>query len=135
MFEMVGKRLIVTTKDKTVDLGRGTYLWSDEILLDGGKKILGVNCRFEVTSPSEVPPFPIHLSEETRVFEGERNLRNTGRVLSKGEHIIIEEIRVCSWNHGGYVAGKVVYGGKPYWLLMSEVELPWETPQLRLPVG
>lgn len=131
MFELVGKRLQVEAKNGQ-DVGLGTYLWNDEILLDSGKKILGSECVWRVIPPSEVPPFDIVLGEDVRVFEGEHNLRDSRYCLHKGDRIRIEKIQVCGWNHGGYVAGKFFLNTEPGWLLISEVELPRETPHLRL---
>src|ERR1700733_4228563 len=105
MFELVGKRLQIKSKDGR-DVGLGTYLWDGEILLDGGKKILGNECVWSTAPPSEVPPFEVLLTHDVRVFEGENRLRNTGYTLPKGDKILIEKVQVCGWNHGGYVAGK-----------------------------
>ncbi len=130
MFEMVGKRLRIRAKHGT-DLGLGTFLWDNEILLDKGKKILTDQCVYDVAPRSKVPPFKIELTTDTRVFEGEGGLRNTGYYLPPKEGIEIIEIAVCGWNHGDYVAGKFIYKGEPYWLIMSEVELPMEIPYLQ----
>lgn len=131
MFRLVGKRVQVQAKDGH-EIGLGTYLWNDEILLDTGKKILGSECVWSVVSPSEIAPFDVVLVDDVRVFEGEHNLRNSGYCLHKGDRIRIEKIQVCGWNHGGYVAGQFFWGSLSGWLLMSEVELPREIPHLRL---
>ncbi len=129
MFELVGKRLTVTGKNGAPDLGLGTYLWNGEILLDTGKKIKDSDCLWKVTTESKVPPFSIKLLEPARVFNGERHrLLNTGLVANARDEISIQKIEVCGWNHGRYVAGRFTHNGTPYWLLMSEVELPFEKP-------
>ena len=131
ILELVGKRLEVKSKDGR-EIGLGTYLWNDEILLDSGKKIHASECVWSKVASSEVPPFEVILVAGCRVFVGEHNLINSGNYLHKSNKIRIEEVHVCGWNHGSYVAGKFFIDSKPYWLLLSEVELPREIPHLRL---
>lgn len=133
--DLVGKRLEVKTKEGR-NLGLATYLYNGEILLDGGKKIHESVCTWKEVPPSEVPPFDIVLKKDTRVFEreGRGSLLNSGYWIKAGKQISIDEIEVCPWNHGGYVAGKFLYQGDVYWVLMSEVDLSREIPHLQ-PVG
>lgn len=132
MFELVGKRLQVTSKDGSVNLGLGTYLWDDEILLDSGQKILGNHCSWSVTTPSRVPPFTITLTKDARVFDGSEGFHRTEYHLHASEKIEIVEITTRPWNHGSYVVGKFFYNGGIYWLIMSEIVLPQASPHLRL---
>jgi len=132
MYDLVGKRLVVKDAGSNIDLGLGTYLWDDEILLDSGKKITSDKCVCDIAQPSEVPPFTITLEEDTRIFEGVSHLLNTGYYLHKNEKIEIRKVQLMPWNHGRYVAGKFFYRGESYWLVMSEVKLPQAVPHLRL---
>jgi hypothetical protein len=132
MYDLIGKRLRVKGSGDT-DLGLGTYLWDDDILLDSGKKVRGAQCKCELAPKSPVPPFEITLRGDTRVFRKSGGLQNTGTYLSPGIKITIVEVTTCGWNHGNYVAGKFFYdGSEPFWFVMSEVELPFETPHLQL---
>ncbi len=131
MFELVGKRVRVKSKDGK-DIGLGTYLWRDEILLDLGKKIQGKECSWEAAPPSEVPPFDVVLLGDIRVFEGDANLRKTEYYLAKGDKVRIEKIALCGWNHGNYVAGRFFFQGDLYLFLMSEMELPKMVPHLQV---
>ena len=135
MLEMVGKRLIVIVKSKkgSVDLGFGTYIWDDEILLDNAKKILGKNCQWGVVeSAPEVPPFEVLLTESIRYFNCEgRALLKTSGYVAIGIRITIGEVSVRAWNHGNYLAGHCTkIGWEPWdrWVLISELDLPEERP-------
>lgn len=126
-FKRVGLRVQVGAFSRQV--GSGTYLWDDEILLDTGKKILASKCEVRVVAPSKVPPFEVTLRSDSRVFEDKGySLINTREWLQRGTEVRIEQIAVKPWNHGGYVAGRF---GSKYWLIMSELELPHETPHLQ----
>ena len=126
-YGMVGKRITVTSVVGKVDLGLGTYLWNNELLLDTGKKIMGKNCNWKPIPPSPVPPFEFDLIHDARIFISDRSFHRYGVIL-KGVRVKIEEISTKPYNHGDYVAGKFLSGGKEYWLLISEIRLPEEKP-------
>lgn len=132
-YELVGKRVKVTSKTGTIDLGLGTYLWMGEILLDTGKKIKEEHCTFTVTDAGEVPPFEIAFTEATRVFRLDGGLSPARFYLEKGDKVRIDKILPLPWNHGKYVAGQFKGRKEHFYLLMSEVELPQEKlPHLRV---
>jgi hypothetical protein len=131
---LVGQRLLLWTPRKERQIGLGTYLWDDEILLDSGKKIREQHCIGMSAPPSPVPKFEVTLQNDTRVFEGVCGLKNTGIRLHPGERLLITKIRCAPWNHGTYVAGDFFYRGEPYSVLMSELVLPFEVPNLQ-PAG
>lgn len=120
----VGTRLKVSKKDGS-PIGFGTFLWDQDILLDGGTKIRLGECSIEVVPPSEVPPFEVTLTSNTRLFFGEDVLSRTVYSLEGGQKIEIVQVKVCSWNHGSYVAGKIILDSKTCWILMSELQLPY----------
>jgi hypothetical protein len=131
---LVGHRLLLWTLRKERQIGLGTYLWADEILLDTGKKIREQHCISMIAPPSPVPKFEVTLQSNTRVFEGVCDLKNTGYWLHPGERLLITKIRCAPWNHGSYVAGEFFYRGEPYSVLLSELVLPFEIPDLQ-PAG
>ncbi len=131
---LVGKRVKVTSKAGTIDLGLGTYLWMGEILLDTGKKIQEEHCTFETTDAHKVPPFEIEFIADTRLFKLGGGLSPIQDFcLEKGDKVRVKQLLVLPWNHGSYVAGQFRGRLEDFYIIMSEVELPEERPpHLRL---
>lgn len=136
MERMVGKRLYVMDKKGLNLISWGTYIWDEEILLDGiGKKIHTNDCHWEeLVNPPEAPPFGVTLVENTRVFFDETSLLNRGELLPKGRDLWITKLGKMPWNHGGYLAGQFCNPQGEYrWVLISELHLKsYKTAHLRV---
>lgn len=124
----IGTRFHVTTQNGMRDLGLGTYLQQDEILLDRGTKVQARFFAIEPVRPSSVPPFTVELQNDMRLFRAllDSRLAITDFKLPTGKPICIETIALKKWEYGPTVAGRCTVDNSPFWLLMSTMVLPFE---------
>jgi hypothetical protein len=122
---LVGRRFKLLSRRREQELGLATYLWAGEFLLDGGYIVEEGACvAIPTPATTPVPIFEFVLKSPVRVFTLDGKLLETRHWLKGGDRVRIEKVATLPWNHGSYVAGKIMYRGLPHWLIMSEVNLP-----------